>query len=129
MTILLNKKQFKKFLEMGLCPSHFGVDKGVDQCFGNMDKWRCMGCWERAIKNNNALVETPIKVKFPLAIDTIKFPVRYRKADQSIADNKGREIFETKGWEYIQHLSDPDKRHDQIGEIVVFMLNKVGKET
>jgi hypothetical protein len=64
-----------------------------------------------------------IKTKYPLAVETIKFPVKYDYNGQQVYDYDGRPVCDIRGWGRIQYMSEPEKRQDQIGEMIAELIN------
>lgn len=64
-----------------------------------------------------------LKDKFPLAFESINFPVKYIPGLNQIVDNKSYLILEVRGWGRLQKLSDPHERQDQIGQLIAELLN------
>ena len=64
-----------------------------------------------------------IKNKFPLAIDTIRFPVRYDDYGQKIWDKNNDMVIDVRGWGHIKYMSEPKERQDQIGLMIVELIN------
>ena len=60
---------------------------------------------------------------YPLGIETIKFPVRYDAETQIIWDERGLMICDIKGWDKIQFKPRPEKRQDEIGNLIADLLN------
>lgn len=61
--------------------------------------------------------------KYPLAMDTIKFPVSYNKGLSRIIDSEFRLLVDIRGWGWMSKLSAPEERQDQIGEMIAELLN------
>ena len=66
--------------------------------------------------------------KYPLAIETIKSPVRYEAETQTVWDTGGLMICDIKGWGKIQFKSKPQQRQDEIGNLIADLLNIFQKE-
>lgn len=66
-----------------------------------------------------------LKEKYPLALDTIKLPVRY-EIGTYIFDSENNPVAEIRGWGRIQYLDNPEQRQDQIGELIAHLLNQLG---
>lgn len=63
-----------------------------------------------------------------LALSTIEFPVRYDAAGQTIRDANGMMVCDVRGWSKIQFMDKAQKRHDAIGELISYLLNKYRDE-
>ncbi len=59
-----------------------------------------------------------------LALETLKFPVRYDSRQQTIWDAKGMMVCDIRGWGKIQFMNKSEKRQDAIGELIANLLNK-----
>lgn len=56
--------------------------------------------------------------------ETIEFPVRYDKAQQTIWDSKGMMVCDIKGWGRIQYMGKSEERQDAIGHKIAKLLNQ-----
>ena len=61
--------------------------------------------------------------KYPLGIETVKFPVHYDAETQIIWDERGLMICDIKGWDKIQFKPRPEKRQDEIENLIADLLN------
>lgn len=64
-----------------------------------------------------------IKKQFPLAFDTLKFPLKYDEHGQMIFDADNDHVLDIRGWGSIQYMDQPFERQDQIGKMIVEVLN------
>lgn len=64
-----------------------------------------------------------LKIKYPLAFESISFPIRYIPELRQIVDSRSYLILEIRGWGRLQKLSDSHERQDQIGALVTELLN------
>ena len=64
-----------------------------------------------------------ISVDLVMALETIKFPVRYDDYAQKIFDSNNNLIADVRGWSFIQHLSNPEKRQNNVGKFIVDAMN------
>lgn len=55
--------------------------------------------------------------------ETIKFPVRYDREQQTIWDASGMMVCDIRGWGKIQFMNQSEERQDAIGEKVAKLLN------
>ena len=55
--------------------------------------------------------------------ETIKFPVRYDREQQTIWDASGMMVCDIRGWGKIQFMDHSEERQDAIGEKVAKLLN------
>jgi len=69
-----------------------------------------------------------LKEKYPLAIQSINFPVKYDDYGQKIWDSKDNLILDIRGWGRLQYLSEPKERQDQIGKMITEAINNVVKK-
>lgn len=59
-----------------------------------------------------------------LVRETIAFPVRYDKYQQTIWDAKGMMVCDIRGWGKIQFMKRSEERQDSIGEKIAKLLNE-----
>lgn len=59
-----------------------------------------------------------------LALETLKFPVRYDSRQQTIWDAKGMMVCDIRGWGKIQFMNKSEARQNAIGELIANLLNK-----
>lgn len=65
-----------------------------------------------------------IKELFPLALDTIKRPVKYDEYGGGyIWDSEGMMVCDIRGWGKISKMEDAEERQDQIGEMIAHLIN------
>jgi hypothetical protein len=64
-----------------------------------------------------------LKEDYHLAKETLQFPVRYDKKGQTIWDANNMMVCDIRGWGKIQFLRVPEKRQDEIGELIADLLN------
>lgn len=69
-----------------------------------------------------------LMMKYPLALDTISFPVRYDEKGQSVWDSKNMMVCDVRGWSRIQFKPMPERRQDEIGYLISELLNDFAKE-
>ena len=74
------------------------------------------------------MTQEEIKAKYSLAIDTIKLPCCYDKRLSKVFDKDNNLVLDIRGWGRIQYLSEPVKRQNQIGELIVELLNNLNNE-
>lgn len=65
-----------------------------------------------------------LMMKYPLAIETINFPVRYDEQGQSVWDSENMMICDVRGWSRIQFKPLPERRQDEIGNLIADLLNE-----
>lgn len=65
--------------------------------------------------------------KYPMAVDTISFPVRYDEKGQSVWDADNMMVCDVRGWSRIQFRPLPEKRQDEIGLLIAELLNDLGR--
>lgn len=58
-----------------------------------------------------------------LALQTLEFPVKYDKAQQTIWDAKRMMVCDIKGWGQLQFMEKSEDRQDAIGELIAHLLN------
>lgn len=61
--------------------------------------------------------------KYPMAVDTISFPVWYDEKGQSIWDADNMMVCDVRGWSRIQFRPLPERRQDEIGFLIAELLN------
>lgn len=59
-----------------------------------------------------------------LVQETITFPVKYDRKQQTIWDSKGMMVCDIKGWGKIQFMGKSEERQDAIGEKIAKLLNE-----
>ncbi len=64
-----------------------------------------------------------LRMKYPLAFDTIKIPLKYDKLGQIIFTADNQMLLDIRGWGYIQYMDQAEERQDQIGEFITELLN------
>lgn len=69
-----------------------------------------------------------LMTRYPLALETISFPVRYDEKGQSVWDSNNMMICDVRGWSRIQFKPLPEKRQDEIGYLISELLNDFAKE-
>jgi hypothetical protein len=74
------------------------------------------------IKVKNQVMD--LSEKNNLALETLKFPVRYDSRQQTIWDAKGMMVCDIRGWGKIQFMNKSEARQDAIGELITNLLNK-----
>lgn len=65
-----------------------------------------------------------LMTKYPLAMETINFPVRYDEKGQSVWDSNNMMICDVRGWSRIQFKPLPERRQDEIGFLIADLLNE-----
>lgn len=60
---------------------------------------------------------------FTLALNTLKFPVRYDRLQQTIWDADGLMVCDIRGWGKLQFMNKSEDRQDAIGELISNLLN------
>lgn len=101
--------------------------ENIDSLFPGLGSKLNVLCAELETQNN---IKKEIIEKHRLAIDTLsklKKPFRYDDFGQMVVDNGSMNVAGVRGWGWIQKLDNPEKRMDNIGELITELLNTVIK--
>lgn len=53
----------------------------------------------------------------------VKFPVYFDEGSGIVLDQDGKFICEVRGWGWIQKLSNPEKKQDDLGRTIAILFN------
>ena len=71
-----------------------------------------------------SIAEMDLRENNNLLRETIAFPVRYDKHQQTIRDSRGMMVCDIRGWGKIQYMNKAVERQDAIGEKIASLLNE-----